>query len=398
MLDVPEALTAKPQAPALSSPTVPLRLTLPVVIALATLAACDRGPTSIAPSAPLAPVCPLEGCDGARAARIESRHAPDACPSAGEAPCAGASPTECAARALAAWGDAQDDREVACVARMLTEACSLGDAPACGYAGRMWLDGRGVTPDIERGLGLVLQSCEGGVAPACMAGLRWLSEARREQSVKDGPELHKRLDDEHSCLMGSADACMQLGLSFYAGSAPYPRDLARAAVEYQRGCDLGNGLACSNLGDAYEYGTGVPRDLSHAATLYERACRIGKALGCSNLGHLLKHGEGVTRDVARARALFRDACTGGDIYGCLHSALLVAEEAGAPRDPPRSVDHWQRACDARDARACAFVGLLFEDGPDGYARDEARSQQAMSRACDLGPREGCLWLRSHGGP
>jgi TPR repeat protein len=360
--------------------------------------ACERAPVDVAPRAPLPPACPVEGCGGERAARIASEHAPDACPGAGEAPCAGASASECASRALAAWSDAQDENEVACVARKLTEACSLGEAPACGYAGRMWLDGRGVASDPDRGLAMVLRACEGGVVLACTAGLRWLAEARREQAVKEGPALHRRLDDERSCLMGGADRCMELGLALYAGAAPYPRDLARSAVEYQRGCDLGSGLACSNLGDACEYGSGVPRDLSRAAALYERACRLGKALGCSNLGHLLKHGEGVARDVGRARALFRDACTGGDLYGCLHAALLVAEEGGAPRDPPRSVEHWQRACDARDARACAFVGLLFEDGPDGYARDEARSQQAMSRACDLGNRDGCQWLRFHAGP
>jgi len=362
---------------------------------LAALAACDHGPVNIAPSAPAAPTCPLEGCDGARVARIASEHAPDVCPSAGEAPCAGGSGAECAARAMAAWGDAQDDREVACVGRMLTEACSLGDAPACGNAGRMWLDGRGVAPDVERGLAMVLHACEGGVALACVAGLRWLSEDRREQSVKEGADFHRRLDAEHSCITGSADHCMQLGLDFYAGTAPFPKDLARSGIEYQRGCDLGNGLACSNLGDAYEYGSGVPRDLSRAAALYERACRIGRALGCSNLGHLLKHGEGVTRDVPRARVLFRDACAAGDVYGCLHVALLAAEEAGAPRDPRRSVEHWQHACDARDARACAFLGVIFEDGPDGYARDEARSQKAMSRACDLGNRDGCAWMKVH---
>jgi len=299
---------------------------------------------------------------------------------------------------MAAWGDAQDDREVACVGRMLTEACTLGDAPACGNAGRMWLDGRGVAPDAERGLAMVLRACEGGVALACVAGLRWLSEDRREQSAKDGPALHKRLEVEHACLTGAADQCMQLGQDFYAGRPPYPRDLARSAVEYQRGCDWGSGLACSNLGDAYEYGNGVPRELSRAAALYERACRLGMALGCSNLGHLLKHGEGVPRDVARARVLFHDACAGGDVYGCLHAALLAAEERGAPRDPQRSVEHWQHACDARDARACTFVGVIFEDGPDGYARDEARSLKAMSRACDLGNRDGCTWLKFHAGP
>ena len=99
--------------------------------------------------------------------------------------------------------------------------------------------------------------------------------------------------------------------------------------------------------------------------------------------------------MARARVLFRDACTRGDVYGCLHVALLAAEEAGAPRDPKGSVEHWQRACDARDGRACAFIGVIFEDGPDGLARDEPRSLKAMSRACDLGNRDGCAWLRVH---
>jgi TPR repeat protein len=361
-------------------------------------AGCDRGPLRIAPSTALPPTCPLEGCDGERRARIASRRALDACPGAGEAPCTGASGAECTERALAAWGDAQDDREVACVARMLTEACALGDPPACGYAGRMWIDGRGVAQDVDRGMAMVLSACDGGVALQCVAGMRWLAESRPAQSMKDGPALRQRLDDQHGCLTGSAETCAQLGVAFSVGTAPFPQDLGLAAAAYQRGCDLGHGLACSNLGDAYEYGTGVPRDLAHAAALYEQACRMGKVLGCSNLGHLLEHGEGLARDVARARSLYRDACTAGDVYGCLHVALMAAEDAGAPRDPQGAVDHWQRACNRRDGRACAFVGLLFEDGPDGYARDETRSLRAMARACDLGDRDGCSWLQIHGGP
>jgi len=259
----------------------------------------------------------------------------------------------------------------------------------------MWLDGRGVAADPDRGLPMVLRACEGGAKLACVAGLRWLSEARRDQSVTNGPAIRQRLDLEYACLNGAGETCAELGLAFRAGTAPFPSDLARSGVEYQRGCDLGNPLACNNLGDACEYGSGVPRDLSRAAALYERACRMGNAIGCANLGHLIENGEGAARDVAHARLLYRDACAAGEIYGCLHDALLTAEEAGAPRDPQRAVDHWQRACDARDARACAFIGLLFEDGPDGYARDEDRSHRAMSRACDLGNRDGCAWMQSH---
>ncbi|HEY1691814.1 MAG TPA: tetratricopeptide repeat protein [Polyangiaceae bacterium] len=361
------------------------------------LAGCARPPTSFAPGPPHPPVCSLEGCDGTRAAAIAASHAPDACPSAGQAPCQGASPDACTARALAAWAEADDDRQVACVARTLTDACSLGDPRACGFAGRMALDGRGVAKDAEKGVAMLEHACDEGQELACMAAIRWLADASHAQAVKGAPLVRRRLEVESSCLAGSADACLQIGGALSQGAEPYPRDLARSAAEYRRGCDLGNGLACNNLGDAYEYGRAVPRDLSRAAGLYERACRAGRPIGCSNLGHLLQHGEGVTEDLSRARSLYRDACVAGDVYGCLHVQLLAAEDAGAPRDATRSVAHWQRACDGRDARACAFVGLLFEDGPDGYARDEGRSLRAMKRACDLGFRPGCDWLEDHPG-
>jgi TPR repeat protein len=376
-----------------------MRLPLGLALAASLAAvACARGPTSLAPGPPPPPACPVEGCDPAHAAHLASSRAPDVCPSAGEAPCAGASAHDCASRALAAWADAQDDREVACVARTLADACSLGDAPACTYAGRMWLDGRGVARDADRGIDMLSRACEGGVQAACMVAIRWLADERHALSVHDGAAQRARLEGEVSCLAGSAEDCTTLAQSYYVGREPYPRDLTRSAVVYQHACDLGGALACNNLGDAYEYGESVPRDLARAAALYERACHAGTAIGCANLGHLVEHGEGTARDPARARALYRDACIRGDVYGCLHAQLMAAEDAGAPRDPQRSLEHWRLACDARDARACAFVGIIYEDGPDGYARDEVKSMQAMGRACTLGLRAGCDWVQSRAAP
>lgn len=377
-------------------------LALPI-LALVGVAACVRGPVSIAPSGPPPPTCPLEGCDGARAARIASAHAPDACPGAGQSACGGAPARECAEHALAAWADAQDDRQVACVARTLDEACELGDPPACGYAGRLLLDGRGIARDVEKALSLLTKACESDVATACMVAIRWLAEERNASQVDEGASLRSRLDAEYSCLTGTADECFGAGVGFFWARPPFPRDYARAAAEYQHGCDLGSGRACSNLGDAYEYGNGVPRELAHAAVLYGRACHLGTPLGCSNLGHLTENGEGVARDAARARELYRDACAGGpqsppDTYGCLHLQMMASLDAGTPRDPKRALEAWQRACDHRDGRACAFVGVVYEDGPDGFARDEARSLAAMVQSCKLGYRYGCDWAQGRTDP
>jgi len=343
-----------------------------------------------------APACPVDGC-AAQAASAEP--APlDACPAAGEAPCAGLPGAECTQRAVSAWSDARSEGAVACVARMLDEACALGDGRACGFAGRMWLDGRGVARDAARGIGMLVRACDAGVRLACVVAVRWLAEAAHARELPDASDVRKRLEEEHACLTSEPEACYQVGLLFYFGASSYPRDRARAAQAYARGCDLGEPRACNNLGDALAYGEGVERDVVRSAAAYDKACALGEALGCANSGYMSEHGEGVARDRRRARALYRDACAGGEVYGCLHADMLAAQDAGAPRDTARALAAWSGACERRDARACAFVGVIYEDGPDGFARDSARSLEAMKRGCGLGEERACEWVRMHPGP
>jgi TPR repeat protein len=277
---------------------------------------------------------------------------------------------------------------------MLSEACDLGDEHACTHAGRLYLDGHGLARDVTRGVALLDRACIGGILLACQVAVRWLADAEHARAVTDGMELRARLDLQLDCLSGVRDACAQAGQNYSRGREGYTRDLARSAEAYERGCALGQKVACNNLGDSFEYGDGVRRDLARAAELYDRACRGGEPLGCANLGHLLENGEGAPRDVPRARGLYRDACAAGSDYGCLHEQMAAVESPATPAETQRALERWQRACDAKNARGCAFVGILYEDGPDGYARDEARSLEAMKRACELGEARGCAWVRS----
>jgi TPR repeat protein len=279
---------------------------------------------------------------------------------------------------------------------MLAEACSLDDPRACGFAGRLWLDGRGVARDARRGLEMLARACDGGVAAACTVASHWIGEGSHATDVEGAQDLVGRLDAQHTCLSGQAEACFQIGIAFYYGHDAYPRDRVRSSKAFARGCNLGDSRACNNLGDALAYGEGIGHDAESASGAFLKACRLGEALGCANLGYMAEHGEGVPRDRARARALYREACAASDVYGCLHVDLLAREDAGAPRDPERALAHWRHACEeAHDARACAFVGVIYEDGPEGVPRDEAKSQQAMVRACDLGESRACEWVRSH---
>ena len=258
--------------------------------------------------------------------------------------------------------------------------------------------GRGVTRDVTRALGMLVQGCDGGVPLACVVAVRWLAEASHAREVQDAPELRKRLEDEHACLTSEPEACYQVGLLFYFGDATFPRDRARAVQAYDRGCNLGDARACNNLGDALAYGEGVERDVGRFAAIFGKACQLGEALGCANSGYMFEHGEGTARDLPRAKGLYRDACASGEVYGCLHAEMLAAQEAGAPRDPERALNLWRKACDKREARACAFVGVIYEDGPDGRARDSVKSLEAMNRACGLGDQRACEWAKGHNTP
>jgi len=371
----------------------PARTLAACLVALA--AGCAPAPLVLTPMAPAAPTCPSEGC-GASAWPSPPRESGAACAGADEATCAGSSGAECTERALAAWSEAVDARGLECIAGLLADACALDDARACGFAGRLWLDGHGLVRDVARGLGMLVRACDGGVAVACTAAIRWIDDPHGGSADVPGAQsLRVRMDLDLGCASGQGDACYNAGLLFYNGRDGAPRDRARSSRVYERGCDLGDPRACNNLGDALAYGQGLKRDLPRAAAVYEKACHLGEALGCGNLGYSAEHGAGVPRDLERARALYRAACATRDPYGCLHAEMLAAEDAGAPREPPAVVSYWVRRCAAREARACAFVGILYEDGPDGFARDEAKSLQAMTRACELGNGHACEWPKAH---
>jgi TPR repeat protein len=362
--------------------------------AVAALAACARAPLVTSPAASLPPACPLEGCSHAAWAELE---APESvCPASREGDCAGLTPSACTDEALASWGVLERGRSLGCVAQMLSAACAQGDPRGCGFAGRLWLDGKGLEKDVDRGLRMLTRACDGGVSLACLVGSRYLGDANAEGSGPDRSDVQHRFEMEYSCLSGQGDACMQVGLLFRLGDEGFPRDFAQAVVAYGRGCNLGESRSCNNLGDALAYGEGAARDLDGAVDAFDKSCHLGEALGCANLGFRLERGLGVARDVGRARSLYRDACNVGSAYACLHLELLALEGGRGSRDAAGSLERWTRACDrGKEGRACAFVGLLYDDGPDGLTRDEAKSLAAMARGCDLGEPRACDWVRVH---
>jgi TPR repeat protein len=323
----------------------------------------------------------------------------DACTADAAAPCGDSPAGECADKALAAWSRAKDDHEIACIGRKLSESCRLGDARACGFAGKMALEGRGVARDTAMGMKMLSTACDQDVAQACATAVAWLAVSEHMRAIDSGNALRDRLAREASCLAGQGEDCFRAGLGFEAGQAGFPVNPALAVRSYDRGCAEGNGRSCASLGEVLVGGEGTPRDATRAAAVLERACSLGEPRGCATWGYMFEHADGVAKDLRRARSLYLGACSSGDAYGCLHSELMAqTPSVRRPGDSARALAGWERSCEAGDGRACAFMGVLYQDGAEGVPRDKGKATEAMSRGCELGNRRACDWTSSRVSP
>lgn len=81
---------------------------------------------------------------------------------------------------------------------------------------------------------------------------------------------------------------------------------------------------------------GGPRDMEKAAMAFERACDLRFAKGCGAAGFLYLTGQGVTEDRPRAARLLREACEAREGQACVLLEQLKRRELGRrPGGPPR---------------------------------------------------------------
>ena len=223
---------------------------------------------------------------------------------------------------------------------------------------------------------------------------------------------------ERACALATTDEPQGPGTNGCASAAEMLRegsevaaDLARSAILFERGCDLGNHPACDGLGRALANGAGMPRDAARAAQMFRKACGVPDAAGfmpqsapsCAILGRLHLEGDGVPRDVPQALALFELACFGQSGIGCFELGRLYHHGIGVPLDVKKGEAQFERACDlesnggSSDRGGCKLVEKECEsDAPRSCLAaaaairdDEARSAALLRRACDAGQAEGC---------
>jgi TPR repeat protein len=252
----------------------------------------------------------------------------------------------------------------------------------------MALEGHGVARDTVRGMKMLSAACDEDVVQACVAAIAWLAVSANARAIDSSSALRDRLAQEASCLAGQGEDCFRAGLGFEEGLRAFPVNPGLAVRAYERGCAQGNKHSCASLGEVLAGGEGTARDATRAAAVLERACSLGEPRGCASWGYMFEHADGVAKDLRRARSLYQGACTSGDPYGCLHSEMMAITRPG---DAAHALAGWERACEGGDGRACAFMGILYQDGGEGVARDKGKATEAMGRGCELGNRRACDW-------
>jgi hypothetical protein len=272
--------------------------------------------------------------------------------------------------------------------------CRAGETAACLRDGRAReaLDKAddGGDDDVVGAVDAFRIGCEHGAPEACKEAARavytW-SRYKADASVL--PLLEK------GCGAGDGRACDVAANRYDAAGDP-----AKAVALYQRGSDLGNAGATSDLGYMIANGKGVAKDEGKGLALYRRACDAGLFMGCSNAAWMLEH-QG-SPDMAGAAALFDKACS-GDRNRCVNGADFYARrcEAGDAPSCKQTVDIYAglKGDTTKDEEHAYHVACLggYADGCDkegvvAQKEDPSRARGLFATACERGSAEGCNHL------
>jgi localization factor PodJL len=290
---VPTAATPKPAAspkPALPKPAAPVK-TEAVVPPPVDGSPTNVGPANIAPANP-APANPVQA-SGSQAsgnksgagetARMAPPLPPLVVPASKPETVAPAAPSTAKAPVKAAGASpSPGDR----LARLANE----GNATAQTILGLKYLDGQGVTPDVQQ------------------AGKWLLKAADQNQAV----------------------AQYRLGTMYERGQGT-KADMAKAAKWYQAAANLGNRKAMHNLAVAYADGGAGKKDMAEAARWFAKAAALGLSDSQFNLAVLYERGEGVPQSLIDAFKWYAVAAGQGDGESRQRLSVLQTQLSDADR-------------------------------------------------------------------
>jgi TPR repeat protein len=190
------------------------------------------------------------------------------------------------------------------------KACERNDPKGCSLSALHDSDGDRSGDQIF----FLTRACDGGFATFCFM-------LASHYDVGDGVRKNRQRADvlyKKACDLGEPAPCFVFGARHQGKMSA--ESFQKGLASFERSCDAGSANACLQLGLSYGLGRGVAKDSSKAASLYEKACGLGAPPACTLMGLAYDAGHGVGVDSEQAHSFFSKACNGGDEEGCRHMA------------------------------------------------------------------------------
>ncbi len=180
----------------------------------------------------------------------------------------------------------------------------------------------------------------------------------------------------------------------YAEGERVSKDLAKAAVWYERAAEGGVAVAQYRIGSLYERGQGVAKDLTKAVNWYQRAADQGNVNAMHNLAVLMSEGVDGAPDRAKALQWFLAAANYGVRDSQYNLGVIYARGLGPEQDLVESYKWFAIAAAEGDSDAAARrdeVGQVLDSDDLAAARATAeawRVQSALAEANGVSAPDG----------
>ena len=194
------------------------------------------------------------------------------------------------------------------------------------------------------------------------------------------------------CDLGDGNSCLNLGMYFYTGqnSGFDKPNYALTYKTWSEGCDLGNANSCNGIGVMYLSGQYVAEDYAKAAVYFYAACLKNQADACrvANSYDMVEYIKKLKPDSAPVIAQAAACKDTNDAASCLTAGNAFYNGAGAPKNSIIANFYYNWACQQGSATACYNVGKAFNSG-EGVTKDLIRAKDFYEKSCNSGINTAC---------
>jgi TPR repeat protein len=197
-------------------------------------------------------------------------------------------------------------------------ASGRGSLEASAWLGSLYMYGRGVTRDWDKGLGLIQQAANGNNP----VGLRFAGE------------VYER------------------GMNNYT----------QAMTLYNQAANLGDANSMTWLGRMYLNGLGVTKNVTTATSWFLKASNAGDSWGKMAYAQMLLRAPRTGVKTARALGLFKQSAAQGNGIAAYRAGMMIQKGFGTARNPTAAFPYLEQSAAAGFSQGQRALGHAFELG------------------------------------